>query len=90
MMNTSVDAQILSQEKWAIELLARETHTAIAKVQEAFLLEYKKLAANARVKSYLPLLVRKSVRIILDAKNAPPRFPATLQPDPEAVEHIPF
>ncbi len=70
MMNDSVDAQILSQEKWAIELLASETHTTIAKVQEAFLIEYKKLALNARVKSYLPLLARKSVRVILDAQNS--------------------
>lgn len=65
-----MDAQILSQEKRAIELLASETHTAIAKVQEVFLIEYKKLAVNARVKSYLPLLTRKSVRLILDAQNA--------------------
>jgi hypothetical protein len=70
MINNPVDAQILSQEKWAIELLARETHTAIAQVQETFLIEYKKLAMNAKVKSYLSLLVRKSVKVILGGQNA--------------------
>jgi hypothetical protein len=70
MTNNPADAQILSQEKWAIELLARETDTAIAQVQETFLIEYKKLAMNAKVKSYLSLLVRKSVKVILGGQNA--------------------
>ena len=69
-INNPPDAQILSQEKWAIELLARETHTAIAQVQKTFLIEYKKLAMNAKVKSYLSLLVRKSVKVILGGQNA--------------------
>ena len=70
MINDSIDAQILSQEMKAIELLARETHTAIATVQEVFLIEFKKLALHARVKSYLPLLASNSVRGILGARNA--------------------
>jgi len=70
MINDSMDNQLLSQEQWAIELLARETHTAIATVQEVFLIEYRKLAANARVKSFLPLLTSNSVRVILDEQNA--------------------
>ncbi|MGO9930728.1 MAG: hypothetical protein ACLPV8_02800 [Steroidobacteraceae bacterium] len=70
MINDSMDAQILSQEQWAIEALARDTHTAVAKVQEIFLIEYRKLAAHAHVKSYLPLLASNSVRVILGALNA--------------------
>jgi len=68
--NDSMDAQILSQEQWAIELLARETHTAIAAVQEVFLMEYKRLGENAHIKSYLPLLACNSVRGILESANA--------------------
>jgi len=68
-MDESVDSQILSQEQWAIELLARETHTALEKVQEVFLVEYKKLAAHAHIKSYLPLLACNSVRGILESTN---------------------
>jgi hypothetical protein len=70
MINDSLDVQILSQEQWSIELLSRETDTAIAKVQEMFLAEYKKLAMNAHIKSYLPLLTCHSVRVLLDAQNA--------------------
>jgi hypothetical protein len=70
MINDSIDAQILSQEQWTLELLAHETRTPIAKVQAAFLSEYKRLSVNARVKSFLPLLARNSVRVILDAQNA--------------------
>jgi hypothetical protein len=69
-MDESVDSQILSQEQWAIELLARETHTAVEKVQEVFLVEYKKLAAHAHIKSYLPLLACNSVRGILESTNS--------------------
>jgi hypothetical protein len=70
MVNESTDVQILAQEQWAIELLARETHTAIATVQEVSLVEYKKLAGHARIKAYLPLLTYNSVRGTLDLVNA--------------------
>jgi hypothetical protein len=68
--NDSMDAQILSQEQWAIELLARETHTEISAVQEVFLVEYKRLAEHAHIKSYLPLLACNSVRGILESANS--------------------
>ena len=70
MINDSTDAQLLLQEQWAIELLSRETDTAITKVQEMFLAEYKKLAMHARIKSYLPLVTCNIVRVILNAQNA--------------------
>jgi hypothetical protein len=69
MTNDSMDAQILVQEQWAIELLARETHTAIAKVQEIFLSEYAKIAPDAHITSFLPLLTSNRVRAILGAAN---------------------
>jgi hypothetical protein len=70
MINDSMDAQLLSQEQRAIEALARNTHTAVAKVQEIFLIEYRKLAVHAHVRSYLPLLTSNSVRVILGTQNA--------------------
>ena len=47
MIGDSMDSRILTQEERAIELLARETHTPIAKVQEIFLIEHAKLAEGA-------------------------------------------
>jgi hypothetical protein len=70
MINESMDAQLLSQEQGAIEALAHDTHTEVAKVQEIFLIEYRKLAVHAHVRSYLPLLTSNSVRVILGAQNA--------------------
>jgi hypothetical protein len=69
MINDSMDSKILAQEQHAIERLAHETHTAITKVQEIFLIEYEKLSVGAHIKSFLPLLAGNSVRAILDRQN---------------------
>jgi hypothetical protein len=66
----SPGSQILVQEERAIARLARDTHTAIDKVQEIFLNEYEKLAPGARIKSFLPLLIGKRVRTILRKARA--------------------
>ena len=70
MGNESTDSQILSQEHSTIELLARETQTAIATVQELFLAEYKKLSAHAHITLYVPVLTSNSVRAILESASA--------------------
>jgi hypothetical protein len=70
MINDSMNSRILAREERAIERLAHETHTAIAKVQEIFLIEYEKLSVGAHIKSFLPLLAGNSVRVILDRQNA--------------------
>jgi hypothetical protein len=70
MSQNSTAADLLEREQWSIELLARETDTAIARVQEMFLAEYAKLALNAHVKSFLSLLTANQVRCLLDAEKA--------------------
>lgn len=69
MANEGTDSDILAQERWAIEVLARETKTAIAAVQVVFLAEYRKLEANAHIRSYLPVLTCNSTRGILESVN---------------------
>lgn len=69
MFSDTTDQQLLASEKRVIELLARETHTAVVTVQETFLIAHAKLSAGARIKSYLPLLTRNTVRCILKAQN---------------------
>jgi hypothetical protein len=64
------NSQILEQERWAIELLARETNATIARVQELFLEAYKNLDAGAHIKAFLPLLAGNLVRNILTEQNA--------------------
>ena len=63
------DSPILAEEQGAITRLARETHSTIARVQEVFLEEYKRLAAGAHIKVYLPLLTGNLVRTILNEEN---------------------
>ena len=88
-VHESVDAQLLLEEQWAIELLARETHTALEKVQEVFLVEYKKLASHAHIKSYLPLLTCNTVRGILESKNpASPLPPGPLYADDADLDKL--
>ncbi|HWW20209.1 MAG TPA: DUF3562 domain-containing protein [Steroidobacteraceae bacterium] len=70
-MNTS-DAAILAQEHRAIERLAHDTHTSVAKVQQVFLSEYAKLATDAYIRSFLPLLVANRVRALLHGRRAVP------------------
>jgi hypothetical protein len=70
MKNDATDAQILVQEQQAIELLARETHTAIPIVQDLFLVEYTRLRAGARIQSFIPVLTSSCVRGLLGARNS--------------------
>jgi hypothetical protein len=65
------DSPILIQEERAIARLARDTHTALAKVQEIFLAEYERLAPHAHIKSFLPLIIGNRVRAILQKKPMP-------------------
>jgi hypothetical protein len=71
MMNDATDSQLLAQEEGSIKLLARQTDTEIAKVQQIFLIEYKKLASHAHITAFLSLLTCNCVRAILDSQNAP-------------------
>ena len=66
MRNNPKAARILSQSQRGIKVLARETHTALATVQEVYLCEYNRLAAAAHIKSYLPLVTSNRVRAILE------------------------
>ena len=70
MINDSTDSQILAQEQFTIEMLSRETHTAITKVQEIFLVEYGKLAPHAHITAFLPLLASNRVRAVLAHQHA--------------------
>jgi hypothetical protein len=69
MSDDSSSANLLDQEKWSIELLARETKTPLVTVQQMFIAEYAKLSLNAHIKSFLSLLTTNQVRCLLDAQN---------------------
>lgn len=66
------DSQILARNQRAIERLAHEAQAAAAQVQQIFLAEYARLAADAHIKSFLPLLVGNRVRVLLQGRRAAP------------------
>ena len=59
---TSADAEI--------ESLARETDTPVALVQQIYTSERAKLERTARIKTYVPVLIRRQVKAILREHRA--------------------
>jgi hypothetical protein len=55
-----------------IELLARETEMPLDIVQEIYFCEHAKLDQAARIKTYVPVLVRRQVKELLQAQRAAP------------------
>jgi Protein of unknown function (DUF3562) len=52
-----------------IELLARQTDTPIGKVQEIYNAEHRKLEQSARIKTFVPVLVHRRVKAILQVQR---------------------
>jgi hypothetical protein len=82
MTNDATDSELLAREDCSIQLLARETLTEIEKVRTMYLIEYKKLAANAHITTFLPLLACTWVWQILEA---PRGWDNAQTPSPDAA-----
>jgi hypothetical protein len=53
-----------------IESLARETDMPIATVQEIYKIEHAELDQVAKIKSYVPVLIRRRVKELLRVQNS--------------------
>jgi hypothetical protein len=53
-----------------IELLARETDMPIETVHEIYNIEHAKLEQLARIKTYVPVLIRRRVKELLQDQRA--------------------
>lgn len=53
-----------------IELLARETDMPIETVHEIYSIEHAKLEQVARIKTYVPVLIRRRVKELLQNQRA--------------------
>ena len=53
-----------------IESLARETDTPVELVQQIYTSERAKLERTARIKTYVPVLIRRQVKAILREQRA--------------------
>jgi uncharacterized protein YecT (DUF1311 family) len=71
MSNQAIDAwEYQSNRDSDIECLARETDTPIALVNEIYRAEHAKLDRVARIKTFMPVLIRRHVKELLQAQHA--------------------
>jgi len=75
------DPQIAAPQESDIESLARETNMPVATVQEMYQIEHAKLDQVAKIKTYVPVLIRRRVKELLrsqryGAKNQPVNRPS--------------
>jgi len=70
MVSDLPESPILERTAWRSNCWRARPHTTIARVQEVFLEEYRKLAEGAHIKSFLPVLTGNHVRNILTGRNA--------------------
>jgi hypothetical protein len=54
-----------------IETLARETDTPVATVQEIYRTEHAKLDRVARIKTFVPVLIHRRVKELLQSRRSP-------------------
>ena len=54
-----------------IESLARETDTPVATVQEIYKAEHAKLDREARIKIFVPVLIHRRVKELLQSRRSP-------------------
>lgn len=52
-----------------IELLARQTDTAVGTVKEIYRAERDKLERSARIKTFIPVLAHRRVKAILEVER---------------------
>ena len=57
-----------------IENLARETDTPVATVQEIYNAEHAKLDRVARIKIFVPVLIHRRVKELLQSRRSPDRL----------------
>jgi len=58
-----------AQQTATIEALARETDMPVAVVQEIYITQHRQLEKEARVKTYLPVLISSRVKHILNQRK---------------------
>jgi Protein of unknown function (DUF3562) len=70
MSNDAMNPQELPSLEAEIELLARETDTPVEIVQEIYTSEHAKLERAARIKTYVPVLIHRHVKELLQTRRS--------------------
>ena len=70
MSNQATNPQELATPESEIELLARETDTPVEIVHEIYTIEHAKLERAARIKTYVPVLIHRHVKELLQTRRS--------------------
>jgi hypothetical protein len=68
--NSNDSKQNLKAAEIAIESLARETHADIELVRSLYEHEHNRLASQAKIRTYLPVITARIVRMTLQSESA--------------------
>jgi hypothetical protein len=70
MTEEPIKREELSRQQREIELLARETEMPIDLVKKIYTIEHAKLDQGARIKTYVPVLIYRHVKALLQIQRA--------------------
>jgi hypothetical protein len=71
-MRDSLKSNGETQQHRLVQTLAHETDTPIEDVQQLYLIEHAKLEMAARVKTFIPVLASRRVKMILQLRDGRP------------------
>jgi len=66
----TIDSQNLADRESDIETLARETDMPVATVHRIYKIEHAKLDQVAKIKTFVPVLIRRRVKEVLQAQRS--------------------
>jgi hypothetical protein len=66
----TINSQNLASQESDIETLARETDMPVATVQEIYKIEHAKLDRVAKIKTFVPVLIRRRVKELLQTQRS--------------------
>ena len=70
MSEQPMNPQDLASRQHAIELLARATDMPLELVHEVYNIEHAKLDQTARIKTYVPVLIYRHVKALLQSQRS--------------------
>ncbi len=69
MSDNSKELQELSKQQRIIDVLARETETPAEVIKDIYVIEHSKLERVARIKTFVPVLASRKVKLLLSTTN---------------------
>jgi len=79
-MSTQTTTLLPPERESDIETLAREANLPVAAVDEIYRIEHAKLDREAKIKTYVPVLIRRRVKELLQTRRSQLSIDFSIQP----------